>query len=127
MKTKYPFRCVATFSALLICGSFASASDTNVDNSAVNNRDKSGATLTPEDQSNTTADTKITQRIREQIIKTDSLSVSAKNVKIITVGGKVTLRGPVMSEAEKTTIGNYANKVAGAAKVDNQLEVKTNK
>jgi len=57
-------------------------------------------------------------------MKDDSLSFTAKNVKIITVDGKVTLRGPVKSEAERSAIEAAARRVAGAAQVDNQLEVK---
>ena len=44
-------------------------------------------------------------------------------VKIITVGGVVTLRGPVTTPAEKESIGAKAQKTAGVIKVDNQLEV----
>jgi hyperosmotically inducible protein len=53
--------------------------------------------------------------------------MTATNVKIITVDGKVTLRGPVKTAAEKTRIGQIATKEAGKATVDNQLEVKESK
>ena len=52
----------------------------------------------------------------------DSLSFTAKNVKIITQDGKVTLRGPVKSAQERSAIGVAAKKFA-AGRVDNQLEV----
>jgi osmotically-inducible protein OsmY len=58
-------------------------------------------------------------------MKDDSLSMTAKNVKIITENGMVTLRGPVKSEAEKNKIGQLAKSAAGRMKIDNQLEVKT--
>ena len=51
----------------------------------------------------------------------------AKNIKIITIDGVVTLRGPVKSEKEKTDIGAKAQQVAGVKRVDNQLEVEVNK
>jgi osmotically-inducible protein OsmY len=51
------------------------------------------------------------------------MSVNAKNVKIITQEGKVTLRGPVKTEEEKQKIEKIASDVAGADKVDNQMEV----
>ncbi|HET9956632.1 MAG TPA: BON domain-containing protein [Polyangiaceae bacterium] len=54
----------------------------------------------------------------------NSLSVLAKNVKIITAGGKVTLRGPVKTQDERSAIQAAAQKVAGVTQVDNQLEVK---
>jgi osmotically-inducible protein OsmY len=39
----------------------------------------------------------------------------AKNVKIVTIGGVVTLRGPVETDKEKSTIESHA-KHAGAKK-----------
>jgi osmotically-inducible protein OsmY len=52
------------------------------------------------------------------------MSVNAQNVKIITVDGKVTLRGPVASSEEKRRIGEIAGQIARSENVDNQLEVK---
>ena len=57
-------------------------------------------------------------------MKDDSLSMTAKNVKIITADGVVTLRGPVKTAAEKATIAKLAEANAGSAKVMDQLEVK---
>ncbi len=54
----------------------------------------------------------------------DSLSVMAKNVKIVAENGLVTLRGPVKSAAEKAKIAQLAETAAQGARVDNQLEVK---
>jgi len=53
----------------------------------------------------------------------DSISINGKNVKIITVDGTVTLRGPVKSEQEKTNIAAKAQQIAGVKQVDNQLEI----
>ena len=49
--------------------------------------------------------------------------MTAHNVKIITVNGVVTLRGPVKSEEERKKIAAMAEQVAGAGKVQNHLEV----
>ena len=57
-------------------------------------------------------------------MKDKSLTMTAKNVKIITAGGQVTLRGPVSSAEEKMKIEKLAKTAAGEKKVDNQLEVK---
>jgi len=76
------------------------------------------------DQNNDKSDLEITQGIRKAVVADSSLSFSAKNVKIITQGGKVTLRGVVKSEQERKTIDDSARKVAGAGNVDDQLEVK---
>lgn len=94
-----------------------------VDNSGVNERDQSGAVKTPMNQSNTPADVDITRRIRDVVTNDDSLSVNAQNVKIITVQGKVTLRGPVKNENERQKIVSVARSVAGSTRVQDQLEV----
>jgi hyperosmotically inducible periplasmic protein len=93
------------------------------DNTKKNQRDQKDA-LTPMDQGNNQSDLDITTKIRQAVMEDDSLSFTAKNVKIITVKGKVTLRGPVNSAAERTAIDAVAKRIAGAGKVDNQLEVK---
>jgi hyperosmotically inducible periplasmic protein len=94
------------------------------DNTGKNQRDRSGQNPTSQDQSNNADDLKVTQAIRQAIVKDDTLSANAKNVKIITAGGKVTLRGPVNSTGEKEKIGKVATDASGNRQVDNQLEVK---
>jgi len=93
------------------------------DNTGRNVQDRNEATKTPGDQSENEADRTITQTIRKAITADDSLSTNAKNVKIITNDGTVTLRGPVKSEKEKADIEAKAKQVAGVRNVDNQLEV----
>jgi hypothetical protein len=93
------------------------------DNTKVNQRDSDGAAPTPMDQGNNSSDLEITQDIRKAVVGDGSLSFTAKNVKIITTKGKVTLRGPVNNAEEREKIAALARKVAGAANVDNQLEV----
>jgi len=103
-----------------------SATQVQPDNSQKNERDVKGGPLTPEDQSNSKADTDLTAKIRQAVVADDALSVNGKNVKIISVQGTVTLRGPVASQAEKDSIASKALQIAGAGKVVNQLEVKSN-
>jgi hyperosmotically inducible protein len=112
--------------ALFVWGGSAAgapAAQTAPDNTGRNVRDRGGATLTPGDQSESEADRTLTQQIRRAVVADDSLSTTAKNVKIITVDGVVTLRGPVNSPREKEVIAAKAQEIAGATKVDNQLEV----
>jgi len=97
------------------------------DNTATNQRDRSGETKTSGDQSNSSADLKTTQAIRQALMKDGGLSMIAENIKIITASGQVTLRGPVKTAEEKARIDQLAKSVAGGAKVDNQLEVKGSK
>jgi len=79
--------------------------------------------LTPTDQGNSEADLSTSQRIRAAVVADDSLSMDAKNVKIITVDGKVTLRGPVETDREREAIVELAESIAGAGQVDDQLAV----
>ena len=97
------------------------------DNTKKNERDRSGETQTSGDQSNSSDDVNLTAAIRRAVVKDDSLSGTAKNIKIITANGTVTLRGPVKNDAEKAKIAELAQSAAGNAKIDNQLEVKASK
>jgi hypothetical protein len=103
----------------------SAAANKPADNTARNVRDRSGDTLTPGDQGGSDADRDITRRIRRAIMQNEQLSADAKNVKIITVDGKVTLRGPVKNDQEAKAVADAAQSVAGAGVINNQLEVKT--
>ena len=94
----------------------------NRDNTGVNVRDRDTAAKTPIDQNENQADINITATIRKQVVDTE-MSTDAHNVKIITQDGKVTLRGPVKSDDEKKKIEEIAHSVAGADKVESQLEI----
>ena len=93
------------------------------DNTAVNDRDRSGATVTPLDQNEGKADLEATQELREALVGDDQLSFDAKNIKIVTQNGVMTLRGPVKSDAERQAIELRARRVNGIASVHNELEV----
>jgi osmotically-inducible protein OsmY len=123
---------VASLVAILALPTLARATgDTPVsanvaaDDSGKNVRDRDGATLTSGDQAQgSDADVEITRQIRKAIVTHDSLSLGARNVKIITLDGTVTLRGPVKSQTEKTTIAQIAaDQAGGVSKVNDQLEV----
>jgi hyperosmotically inducible protein len=106
----------------------ATASDaTQADNTKRNASEQNKNTETAEKQSNSKDDLALTQKVRQAVMKDGSLSMNAKNVKIIAQDGKITLKGPVESQQEKDTIGTEAGKIAGKDKVDNQLEVKAEK
>ena len=130
---------LALLATLLVFGCSKDRGDKNVsdnqvsqstqvppDNTGRNVRDRDDATKTPGDQAENEADRTITQNVRKALTNDDSLSTDAKNVKVITSDGSVTLRGPVKSDKEKSEIENKAKQIAGVKKVDNQLEVATN-
>ena len=97
---------------------------TDADNSRQNVRDRDDRTLTPLDQGKSKTDVDTTAQIRKEIIAAKNMSVKARNVKVITKDGQVTLRGPVDTAEEKRLIGEIANRIARSGNVDNQLEVK---
>lgn len=99
----------------------------DADNTGRNERDASGVTLTPPDQGNSEQDRNITAQIRQAVVKRDDLSMNAKNAKIITQSGVVTLRGPVASAAEKSTMDQLASSASGVKSVKNQLEIESGK
>jgi osmotically-inducible protein OsmY len=75
-------------------------------------------------QGNSKADLATTAEIRKEIIAGKDMSMNARNMKIITKNGQVTLRGPVNTAEEKRLIGEIADRIAHSENVDNQLEVK---
>lgn len=124
---KAPFlsiRLALTALTAINLSAFAADDKPAADNTKKNERDRSGNTKTPMDQSNAPEDLKITQDIRKAVMADDSLSMTAKNVKIITAAGKVTLRGPVNTADEKKKIAELAKANAGKAEVVDQLEIK---
>jgi hyperosmotically inducible periplasmic protein len=112
--------CLSTVSL----AAMAAEDKTKPDNTAINERDRSRETQTSGDQSNSSADLKTTQAIRQALMKDSELSTTAKNIKIITNNGQVTLRGPVKNAQEKAKIDQLAKSAAGGAKIDDQLDVK---
>jgi hyperosmotically inducible protein len=96
---------------------------TKPDNTGVNQRDRNTNAVTADQQGNSKADVDRTAAIRKAITDQKNLSTSAKNVKVITLDGHVTLRGPVRDQAEKDLIGKLATDVAGAQNVRNELEI----
>jgi osmotically-inducible protein OsmY len=128
-----------TFVTILILGSALAACDqdkTDItqttaskasapDNTKTNARDKA-PTITPIDQGNSQADIDTTQTIRKAVMGDEDLSTNAKNVKIITNKGVITLRGPVNTAAEKKSIEAKALAAAGSNHVDDQIDIQSN-
>jgi osmotically-inducible protein OsmY len=126
---------LALSSALLELATVTMAQDSMPlapDNSAVNVRDRASGAMTADQQSNAKSNVELTRKIRRAVVKDHSLSMLAlsmlaHNVKIVSANGSVTLRGPVKTEEEKTAVAGKAQAIAGAGKVNNQLEVKGQK
>jgi hyperosmotically inducible protein len=79
---------------------------------------------TADNQSNAQSDRLTTAKIRKAITADKTLSTYAHNIKIITLNGVVTLKGPVKSDEEKQKIASMAANVVSADKVTDELTVK---
>jgi hyperosmotically inducible periplasmic protein len=131
IKLKEPMKrillAIACLSALSLAALAADDEKSKPDNTKTNERDRSGETKTSGDQSNSSADLKVTQAIRQALMKDGELSTTAKNIKIITANGQVTLRGPVKTAQEKAKVDQIARSAAGGAQIDDQLDVRESK
>jgi osmotically-inducible protein OsmY len=99
------------------------AQQTAPDNTKVNKADQAKGGVTADQQSESAADRDLAKKIRQSVVGDKSLSTYAHNVKIVARDGQVTLKGPVRSEAEKTSIATKATEIAGAGKVSNEMTV----
>src|ERR1700735_4836558 len=93
------------------------------DNTKTNQGDASKDAPTAQQQKMNPADRNTTRQIRSAITSDKTLSTYAHNLKIITENGKVTLKGPVRSDDEKTNIEGKAGAVAGVDNVTSQLTI----
>jgi hyperosmotically inducible periplasmic protein len=93
------------------------------DNTTNNKGDQSTGAMTADQQKINPADRDLTKKIRMALHNDKSLSAYAHNVKIISQDGKVTLKGPVRTDDEKTGIEAKATEIAGQGNVTNQLTV----
>lgn len=89
-----------------------------------NSSQNKGHAETADNQSNSQTDRQITAKVRKAIVSEKDLSTYAHNVKVITVNGQVTLKGPVQTEDEKQKVVGLAANVVSPEKVINQLTVK---
>lgn len=107
---------------ILVLG-MAAAGWSQADNTKMNKGDGKTKPVTAEQQMENSSDLELTRKIRKAVTDDSSLSTYARNVKIITRHGKVTLKGPVNSGAEKQTIEGLAKGAAGADSITNQIQV----
>ena len=107
---------LASFSIISLSAMAADKRQTQI-TPALNQRDRSGKTATSGDQSNSSGDLKITQAIRQALMKDGGFRLR-KNIKVtITANGQVTLRGPVNNPQEKAKVDQIARSAGGGAKI----------
>jgi len=78
------------------------------------------------DQLQARADLELERRIRQAMMGNKNLSAIAKNIEVNVRGGMVILRGYVRNDQEMAEVVIEAKKIAGADKVDDQLDVLDN-
>ena len=126
-----PYIRALSLGALLAMGGALYAADdakpVKPDNTKINKQDRAEGARTADQQKMNPADRELTQKIRKAIMADKSLSTYAHNVKVISRDGMVTLKGPVRSDAEKSTVEAKATEVAGAGKVTNEITVAAKK
>jgi len=91
------------------------------DNTKTNKTDSAKTTADQQKQNKTDLET--TRQIRQLLTKDKQLSTYAKNVKIVTQNGSVTLSGPVRTDEEKKSVEKAATDVAGAGHVKSDLQI----
>jgi hyperosmotically inducible protein len=112
-----------TFALIILSLGFQSFARTGDDNTKINVRDRKPSQLTSDQQNNKSSDVDIIRRIRQDIMKQENFSSYAKNVKVISINGRVTLKGPVRSQEEINSIVQFAKSAAGESNVINEMSV----
>jgi hyperosmotically inducible protein len=100
-----------------------SATKQDATNTKANATDRNTDAKTPIDQANDKESIDVTAGIRRAVLEDKSLSMSAHNIKIVTSGNVVTLRGPVESAEEKKRVEALAVKVAAGKQVRNEISI----
>jgi hyperosmotically inducible periplasmic protein len=79
---------------------------------------------TADSQSNSKTDREITASARKALLADKRLSTYTHNIKVITVNGMVTLKGPVKSAEEKQKITSDISSIVSSDKITNELTIK---
>jgi hyperosmotically inducible periplasmic protein len=123
MKAKV-FCAVAVNAAALIALQAAGAQTVPpADNTKSNQTDASNREVTADSQKENETARGLVSRIRKSLMADKELSTYAHNVKIVAIGGQVTLNGVVRSDEEKKKVASLAEEVAGKRNVVNDLKV----
>lgn len=115
---------VFLLSAGLLAYGGQSDQQTAPDNTKMNKGENGSMKHSADSGAQTHSDLQLMKEIRKAVVSDGSLSTYAHNVKIMAKSGKVTLKGPVHTEEEKSTIEAHAQKIAGEGNVINKITVK---
>jgi hyperosmotically inducible periplasmic protein len=115
--------CSVVVGVLILSPANTAGAQMAADNTKVNQRDRQPSQPTADQQLNNRSDMEITRQLRKAIVSDKSLSTYAHNIKIITKGSKVTLKGPVRSADEQKSIEAKATEIAGAGNVTSDISI----
>jgi hyperosmotically inducible protein len=118
------FRIVASAAVALLCLTGSFVPNRMLAQAPDNSTQNKNETPTADNQANLKMDRQITAQIRKSIVSEKDLSTYAHNVKVITVNGQVTLKGPVQTNEEKQKVVSLASNVVSPDKVVDDLTVK---
>jgi lipid-binding SYLF domain-containing protein len=101
----------------------SSQTASDADNTVNNKPDHAGSGTTADQQKNGNSDLQLTASIRQSIVADSSLSTYAHNVKIVVENGEATLKGPVRTQEEKSTVAAKAAIIVGQDNVVDEMSV----
>ncbi len=81
--------------------------------------------ITADQASQKKSDIDIMRDIRKAIVADETLSMTGKNIKVIAIDGRVTLRGAINAEEERSIIVGKAADVVGQDNVIDRLSLKS--
>jgi osmotically-inducible protein OsmY len=123
MKAKVFCGIVVNAAALIALQSANAQAVPPADNTKSNQTDPSNMQVTADAQKENETDRGLVSRIRKSLMAEKDLSTYAHNVKIVAIGGQVTLNGVVRSDKEKRKVASLAEEIAGKQNVVNDLKV----
>ena len=101
----------------------SSQTASDADNTVNNKPDHAASGTTADQQKNGNSDLQLTASIRQSIVADSSLSTYAHNVKIVVEDGEATLKGPVRTPEEKSTVAAKAAAIVGQDNVVDEMSV----
>jgi len=123
MKAKVFCAIVVNGAALIALQTAGAQTVPPADNTKSNQTDASNREVTADSQKENETDRGLVSRIRKNLMADKDLSTYAHNVKIMAIGGQITLNGVVRSDAEKRKVASLAEEVAGKKNVVNDLKI----
>jgi len=69
------------------------------------------------------SDRRIVRDFEQSLSSDESLSLGAKNVRIVVMDSTVTLHGTVKSQRERDAVADKAKRIPGVSRVDNLIEI----